>query len=115
MWLLPTPISALLKGKNVETVAAITIILPCADAKDPDDHPTMLEAQIAQADCPEVPVQGAPKITGADQVDPPADITGTPQVVALPAVPPYWFKSPLNTTPDCAPPSNTTRIALKSS
>ena len=77
------------QGKNATIVAAKTIILPCADPKDPSDHPMTQEAQSTQADCPEVPGQGASKMTGAN---PPADVTTNPQAVALPTVLPILFQ-----------------------
>ena len=57
-----TPLtSALLKGKNATTVHTI---LPCVECKDPSNHPMMPEAQSAQVDHPEIPGQGASKMTG---------------------------------------------------
>ena len=116
MWLFHPQTSTLLKGKNVTAAVAKTIILPCADAEDPSDHPEMPEAQSTQADHPEVQGQGAPKTTGADQADLQADITTAPQPVALPTVPPLTsLACPLDAVPDNTPPSDTNRIALKSS
>ena len=63
--------SALLKGKNAITAVVITIILPHADDEDPDDHPTIPETWSVLTDCPEVPGQGTPKMTGTDQAIPP--------------------------------------------
>ena len=116
MWLFHPQTSALLKGKNAIAAVAKTVILPCADAEDPSDHPEMPEAQSTQADHPEVQGQGAPKTISVGQAGPPADVTDTLQAIALPTVPlPTGPTSPLDAAPPHAPPSDPSRIASKSS